>query len=344
MSAPGPRGPGQVLSTPTSLWRRHFNQIVMSMRRTFLKTFLFSLSFAVPAGVVLAQTDTAEQVNRVLREMSTAVRELNYRGLFTYEVGGSLDTYRIIHRVANDTEYERLQKLNGPEREIVRAGHMIDCLSRGDQLLRGIVRSADNSSELKSNYHFYLTGDERVADRSASIVHIVPKDSHRFGYTLAIDKQSGLPLQAMRVNTDKRVMERIQFVELTVGGEISEAEVQPSSGQHRQAPHNLMECQEQAASEPDWNASWLPPGFVYSGQREIDNGDHMQTYTDGLATFSVFVSEANSRPAIEGRAQIGATVAFVDQRFWKDQPHSVTVVGEIPFATAQRVVAGMEPR
>jgi sigma-E factor negative regulatory protein RseB len=315
----------------------------MSMRRTFFKACLLSLSLSLPVGLAVAQTDTAEQVNRVLREMSTAVRELNYRGLFTYEVGGSLDTYRIVHRVDNDTEYERLQKLNGPEREIVRAGHMVDCLSRGDQLLRGIVRSAENSSELKDNYHFYLTGDERVADRSASIVHIVPKDSHRFGYTLSVDKQSGLPLKAMRVNTDKRVMERIQFVELSVGGEISEAEVQASSEQPQQAPHNLMDCQQQGEGEPVWNATWLPPGFVYSGQREIENGDHMQTYTDGLATFSVFISAASTRPAIEGRAQIGATVAYVDQRFWENQPHSVTVVGEIPFATAQRVVAGVEP-
>jgi sigma-E factor negative regulatory protein RseB len=316
------------------------------MRRTYLTTLL-SLSFLFPAGLVAAQGDTAEQVNHVLKEMSTAVRELNYRGLFTYEVGGSLDTYRIVHRVDNNTEYERLQKLNGPEREVVRAGHMIDCLSRGDQLLRGVIRSADDSSELKDNYHFYLTGDERVADRQAAIVHVVPKDNHRFGYTLAVDKKTGLPLKAMRVNTDKRVMERIQFVELTVGESISEEEVKPSSAQPRQAAHDLLQCEAKNDAgrdgEPRWNAGWLPPGFVFSGQREIANGDYMQTYTDGLATFSVFVSKANTRPAIEGRAQIGATVAYVDQRFWSDQPHSVTVVGEIPFATAQRVVAGMEP-
>jgi sigma-E factor negative regulatory protein RseB len=316
----------------------------MNMRRTLLKTLL-SLSFVFPPGFAVAQSETAEQVNRVLRQMSTAVREMNYRGLFTYEVGGSLDTYRIVHRVEDGTEYERLQKLNGPEREIVRSGHMIDCLSRGDQLLRGIIRSAEHPSELRSNYHFYLTGDERVADRAASVVHVVPKDNHRFGYTLAIDKQSGLPLKAMRVNTDKRVMERIQFVELIVGEAISEADLQPSSERHRQAPNNLMDCEANAKEgDPRWKASWLPAGFVFSGQREIANGDHMQTYTDGLATFSVFVSQANTRPAIEGRAQIGATVAFVNQRFWNDQPHSVTVVGEIPFATAQRVVAGMEPR
>lgn len=297
-------------------------------------------------AVSAAETNesSAEQVNRLLKEMSTAMRELNYRGLFTYEVGGALDTYRVIHRVQSETEYERLIKLNGPEREVVRAGHMVDCLSRGDELLRGLVRSTESASELRDNYRFYLTGEERVADRATTILHIVPKDGHRFGYTLSVDKSTGLPLKAMRVNNDKRVMERIQFVDISVGEEIAESEVKPVSGQHREAAHDLIECGPGSADgRPAWNAAWLPPGFMYAGQRQAANGDHMQTYTDGLATFSIFVSQANSQPAVQGRAQLGATVAYVDQRVWQEQPHRVTVVGEIPFTTAQRLVAALEP-
>jgi sigma-E factor negative regulatory protein RseB len=310
------------------------------MRRGIILAVL-SIPFFTEALFAAGDNNNSEQANRILKRMSVAVRELNYHGLFTYEVGGSLDTYKIVHRVEDDTEYERLQKLNGPEREILRAGHMIDCLSRGDQLLRGLWRSA---SDLRDNYHFYLTGDERVADRLAVIVRIVPKDQHRFGYTLAIDKQSGLPLKAMRVSTKKRVMERIQFVELSVGEVIEEEEVKPSSQQKWQAAHDLMDCEsELGAGEPAWKVNWLPDGFVYSGQRTIPNGDYVLTYTDGLATFSVFIGQARKRPAIEGRAQIGATVAYVNQRIWSQQPHSVTVVGEVPFATAQRVVAGLEP-
>lgn len=330
--------------------RRHAKQIVMKKRRTIsIRTITIAvlpcLAFLAPLSNAAEDTGDAEQANRVLRQMSTAVRELNYRGLFTFEVGGSLDTYRIIHRVSGDTEYERLQRLNGPEREILRAGHVVDCLSRGDQLLRGLLRSAEPSPGLRDNYHFYVTGTERIAERTAVVVQVVPKDKHRFGYTLSIDRQTGLPLKAMRVSTDKRVMERIQFVQLSVGEDIAAEEVQASSQQARQAAHDLMECgREPVPREADWKAGWLPSGFVFSGQREIANGDRMLTYTDGLATFSIFVSKGNSRPPIAGRAQMGATVAYVNQRVWKQQPHSVTVVGEIPFATAQRVVAGLEPQ
>jgi len=323
----------------------HSKQVFMIMRRLTFRFAILSLSCTCSPLAFANQggESSSEQVDRVLREMSTAVRELNYQGLFTYEVGGALDSYRIIHRVDDETEQERLLKLNGPPREIVRSGHMTDCLSRGDQLLRGLLRSTNASSELRDNYNFYLTGDERVADRMATVMHIVPKDGHRFGYSLSIDKQTGLPLKAMRVNADKRVMERIQFIELTVGEPIADAALQPSSAQSRTADHDLIECGPASdEGRPAWRTQWLPPGFVFAGQRQSANGAHMQTYTDGLATFTIFIGEPNSQPAMQGRAQLGATVAYVDQRVWQSEAHSVTVVGEIPFATAQRVVAALE--
>jgi len=48
-----------------------------------------------------------DRVADVLGKMSTAMRELNYRGLFTFEFGSSLDSYKIVHRVANGKEHER---------------------------------------------------------------------------------------------------------------------------------------------------------------------------------------------------------------------------------------------
>lgn len=313
----------------------------MNMRRTFSIIIFLHLLFS---PLALAER-SGEPVSRILKQMSTAVRELNYQGLFTYEVGGVLDTYKIVHRVENGIEYERLRRLNGHDNEIIRRGHAIDCLSPGDELLRGILRSADSSSLLQNNYRFHLTGEERVADRSARIVHIIPKDQHRFGYTLALDRKTGLPLKIMRVNRDRRVMERIQFVELSVGAPLDEDAVEAGRN-YQEAGHDLIDCQPEAVAPDEpapWVAHWLPAGFVAAGQREISNGDYMLTYTDGLATFSIFVSPPNSRLLVEGRAQIGANRAYMNQRVWNQGAHSVTVVGEIPFATAQRVVAELEP-
>lgn len=314
----------------------------MNMRRTFITAILLIL----PVSPLVVADSGGEPVNRILKQMSTAMRELNYHGLFTYEVGGVLDTYRIAHGVEDGVEYERLRRLNGDDREIVRRGHAIDCLSRGDELLRGILRSADKSSLLHNNYRFYLTGDERIADRSARVVHIVPKDHHRFGYTLAVDKKTGLPLKVMRINTDRRVMERIQFIELVVGGPVPEGRLATESQDYQEAGHDLIDCGPEGESIDEstpWVANWLPAGFVVAGQREIANGDYMLTYTDGLATFSIFVSPPNSRFLVEGRAQIGANLAYMNQRVWNQGAHSVTVVGEIPFTTAQRVLAELEP-
>lgn len=315
----------------------------MSMRRNSVIFILLVLSLA-PSAVSAARE--GEPVLRILKQMSIALRELDYQGLFTYEVGGSLDTYKIVHRVHDGVEYERLQRLNGGEREIVRRGHAVSCLSRGDQLLRGSLRSADKSARLFHNYHFYLTGEERIADRTATVLQIVPKDQHRFGYTLALDKATGLPLKIMRVNTDRRVMERLQFVELAAGEDMTDGAADISRHHDGAVHKQLSECELQSGIDnPDspWTVQWLPSGFVPAGEREIDNGDYMLTFTDGLATFSVFISPPNSRSLVEGRAQVGANMAYMNQRVWSQAAHSVTVVGEIPFATAQRVVAKLEP-
>lgn len=313
----------------------------MSMRRKSIILILLSAPLLVPS--VFADNN-GDPVVRILKQMSSAVRELNYRGFFTYEVGGGLDTYRIVHRVEDGIEHERLRRLNGGEREIVRSGNAVDCLSRGDQLLRGILRSADKSSRLHDNYHFYLTGDERVADRIATVLHIVPKDQHRFGYTLAVDRKTGLPLKIMRVNTDRRVMERIQFIELRVGERSDDDDAELSAFDKSDASPRTCSAERDVDNPGQrWTVGWMPAGFIPAGEREIDNGDYMLTFTDGLATFSVFISPPNSRILVEGRAQIGASMAYMNQLVWNQAAHSVTVVGEIPFATAERVVAELAP-
>lgn len=312
----------------------------MSMRRNFIIFIVLALPLFAP---VVAASSGGEPVIRILKQMSTAVRELDYRGLFTYEVGGGLDTYRIAHHVEEGIEYQRLRRLNGGERDIIRSGQAVDCLSRGDQLLRGIVRSADQSS-LHNNYYFYLTGDERIADRIAAVLHIVPKDHHRFGYTLAVDRKTGLPLKIMRVSTDRRVMERMQFIDLRVGDGLGEDDAELIELQERGASSTECNAESEISnSQHRWVVQWLPAGFIAAGERQIANGDYMLSFTDGLATFSVFVSPPNSRLLVEGRAQVGASTAYMNQRVWNQVAHSVTVVGEIPFATAERVVAELAP-
>lgn len=69
----------------------------------------------------------------------------------------------------------------------------------------------------------------------------------------------------------------------------------------------------------------------------------MLMFTDGLATFSVFIDSANEGVP-EGVAQRGATLAMMIGVEHNNQLYRITIVGEIPVVTAQRIAQGILPR
>jgi sigma-E factor negative regulatory protein RseB len=64
-------------------------------------------------------------------------------------------------------------------------------------------------------------------------------------------------------------------------------------------------------------------------------------YTDGLTTFSVFI-EAATGAVPEGVASRGATLAVMDSLVHQGKSYRITVVGEIPVVTAQKIAQNIE--
>lgn len=279
---------------------------------------------------------------RLLQRLAEASRQLTYQGTFTYEYGGSLKTVRVVHLVKDGREYERLIHLNGPSREVIRQGNSIDCERAGDKLLRGLGGLPMKRVGLFSNYYdLYIKGDNRVAGRLATVVHVVPKDRYRYGYALSLDKETGLLLQSMLIGHGKKVLERFQFVDIQVEALIDESEVMPVDPQHHVAPLEHAPCLEGndlLESSGDWDVNWLPPGFVLSGESYTAAKQRRTlVFTDGLAVFSVFIDADRQLEVPEVQAQRGATVAFLMNYDSDGIDYSIGVVGEIPPATARRV-------
>jgi len=278
-------------------------------------------------------------LDELLAQLSQSVRQLNYRGLFTYEVGGVLDTYKIIHQVNDGVEYERLERLNGQQREVLRSGHQTDCLSQGNRLLQSFSGQLGNVKLAQRYYDYKYAARKRIAGRDSVLVHIEPTDDFRYDYVFGVDTLSGLPLNLLILDDRQRVLERIQFVDLEVGFPYDDTELLPRSERHLQINRwgGCDQQPQQASNTASWRAGWLPPGFVFSGAHQSIGGDLMLTYTDGLASFSVFVGPNRLMAPIEGRTRIGATLALVTQRVENGAEISVTVVGEIPAAVALKV-------
>lgn len=283
-------------------------------------------------------------VSGLLSEMSRALREKDYRGLFTYEFGGALQTLRVTHRVMDGEEYENVEFLNGPSRRVERNGRNVECLSAADQVLRGMFPAIDgnianNYKGLQQHYQFYIRDDERIAGRLATVLQIVPRDDYRYGYTLSIDKQTYLPLGSMTFTSRRKVLERLQFASLDL--DVDDSWV-GAVGATSDIQRPEFEPCESNPEPQGWSLGWMPAGFVPAGaSRLIDVGD-VQLYTDGLSAFSVFLEPMGKNVAAQGKAQRGATVAYMQQHVFNGKAYTVTVVGEIPAITAQRIAGSLQ--
>jgi sigma-E factor negative regulatory protein RseB len=90
----------------------------------------------------------------------------------------------------------------------------------------------------------------------------------------------------------------------------------------------------------------LPSGFVLSSYKaNRSTGKETWVYTDGLATFSIFIDSSEvSKNFPPVQATLGTTVAVLNKVNLNNTQYAITVVGEIPTLTAQQIVADISPR
>ncbi len=284
--------------------------------------------------------------------MSHSFHEVNYTGAFTYQQGDKLQSFRITHAVFAGEEYERLEYLDGDKKDVIRKGHDFECIHPGHHLIRFL--KSDNNSELigqngvvplSDYYSMLVVGKGKVAGRAVVLIDVMPKDRHRFGYRLSLDEDTALLLRSELMGINGKVLERFQFVDITVDGPIDPAYFDGAKESyhpyHIATQHQSLKESSEISPKRLWRVDWLPKGFTPVAANRDENHQDMATYTDGLAVFSVFL-EKHDQPLqnssqMEGRAQRGATVAYSRALILGGQPHRVTVVGEVPQATARQV-------
>ena len=83
-------------------------------------------------GIVLAvNVCVAESQPKLdwLKTVAVAGHQTDYSGVFVYQYGNHVETSKITHVVATDSEYEKLESLDGPKREIIRHHGQVWCYS-----------------------------------------------------------------------------------------------------------------------------------------------------------------------------------------------------------------------
>jgi len=283
----------------------------------------------------------------LIAQAAVASKELSYQGVFTYEFRGQLRSVKVLHLVRDGKTYERAMHMDGTGYKISRRGDDIGCLRPGHLMLQGAdFTSVKNGLRLNELYNVYIRGNRRVAGRQAYLVEILPKDKLRYGYVVAIDKDNGLMLQSMIISQSGKPLERFQYVDISFSPQLDG--IQISEQWHASQATEACRVPSQLADDSlsKWQPTWLPSGFVLSSYKaNRSTGKETWVYTDGLATFSIFIDSSEvSKNFPPVQATLGTTVAVLNKVNLNNTQYAITVVGEIPTLTAQQIVADISPR
>lgn len=317
------------------------------------------IALMLVAQVVAAGSAGGENPSWWLERMPVASRTLNYDGVFVYRHAGGMETIRVIHRVVDGNEQERLTSLDGDRREILRDPERVTCIWSDNKSVlvdesrrRGLLGSGlfQASDLLLQQYRLEMGGEARIAGRAAREVRVAPVDEFRYGYRLWLDVGSALLLKAQLLDNKAVVLEELLFTRIELPEEIPdnvlESEVASEGFNRHTTAGPSAPAQAPKMALPRWAVGWVPPGFYQRGYaREPLGGgqtpvDHL-VYSDGLAAFSIYLEQlTGDRKPFEGLSQMGALTAY-GKRLGEFQ---VTVVGDVPRATVDRVGRSVQRR
>jgi len=298
------------------------------------------------AAAGMAQAQAAPEALDWLRKIYQATEKLSYTGTFVYQQGERTETSRITRRADASGGIERLEVLDGLPREVVRTRDEIRCYLPDSQTVK-VDRRRDQRgfpallpsqvAGLTENYTITVGETARIAGFDCRAIVLAPKDELRYGYQLWADAQSGMLLKARAFNRAGETVEQFTFTQLEIGN-VARERLRPRHAarswrveQSAIAPANLAEA--------GWNVVADLPGFhkVVEIRRLLRDARPVGqvVYSDGLAAVSVFIEPIAGRtePARIGLATMGAVNVYTREV----ADHLVTVVGEAPAASVQRI-------
>lgn len=319
---------------------------VMRLATAIVLSQLWVCMAAAAAGV----PDQAEAL-AWLQKIAAAPGLLNYSGTFVYQRGDQVETCRIVHLVDHGAEYEKLETLDGPKREIIRTPRVILTYFADTQLVKRERRTTrklfpailpEQLSGVAEHYQLHKGGSERIAGYDTQALVLEPRDEYRYGHKFWVEDSTGLLLKARMLDERNHAVEQFQFTQLDINGPLTRDSVKPSFT----VPPDEGMSDLASPSETGWAVRNPPPGFkkIMEMKRPKRDGkgeiSHL-VFSDGLAAVSVFVeSMPTVRKGVDGLSHQGAVNIYT-----RSLPeHMVTVLGETPAVTVMQIANSVGPK
>ena len=345
-----------------------------------LKSAIFLVTWLGAVPLSMARENDASDIQKLLLRMQQAAQQLNYSGTFVYQQANQIRTSRIAHGYDGHTELEKLELLDGRQKEYIRRNDVVTCYlpdTKTIQVEKNVVQEAfpavinGSPVALFSGYQIKKTDISRVAGVDCQTLSFEPKDTYRFGYRLCIDLNSGLLLRAQTVNQKHEVIEQIAFTQLSFN-DFDQSVFQSSFSHTSNWPVENMTVQSKVNS--GWVVQFLPAGFkkmreikriipiservqeneaAASGSNVADEKKNAVTHPAGQKlrqqqVIQMIFSDGLSafsvfiEPISAGRVEGSLRQGAVTIMGKRQGDYWLTVVGEVPFSAMSEVINSIE--
>ena len=191
-----------------------------------------------------------------------------------------------------------------------------------------------NSDTDLTGFSCVLTGRTRVAGQKVSLIRLAPKDSYRYGYLIAKDDVSAMPVELAVLSPNSGIITKITVnsvshvdglnLDLSVFDNLSE--------------QNSVNNKEENSFLEIWPELNIPKEYKLVEEGEIeDNGALVpyQLFSDGLTTFRVY---KNAKTSVVIPALTNGTISILRK---SSGDYEYAVVGEIPILFAESVLSDL---
>ncbi|HET7843998.1 MAG TPA: MucB/RseB C-terminal domain-containing protein [Xanthomonadales bacterium] len=286
-----------------------------------------ALVLALVAWPALAADGAADQLGRLRHALDT----LQYQGVFVYLHDGQVDSMQVTRSIGPRGTREHIVSLTGDRRQVLREGNTVQfLLPAGLMTLTGGRDDGDASAfaQAAAHYDIEVTGHSRVAGYEAAVVDARPRDAHRYGYRLWIERETGMLLGSALLGSDGNPIEQLLFTSL---------EMKPAPAAR---PAAAAPAAPDTAEPGQWTVD-LPEGFRLIARPAAERDAEHQLFSDGLANVSLYVEPLRSESADwTGSSRRGAIAVVGRVR----GGYHVVVMGDLPVATVERIADSVQPR
>jgi sigma-E factor negative regulatory protein RseB len=287
-----------------------------------------------------------------LKTVAFAAHQTDYSGVFVYQYDNRVETSRITHIVEPDGEYERLESLDGPKREIIRHHGQVWSYINQKMVQVGSMQERnqfpallpDQITALSSNYQIKELETERVAGYNTQIILFQPKDSLRYSHKIWVHTDSGLLLKAAVLGSKNKIIEQYAFTQLQIGGDIDRSWVKSIVPEELTGTSPPLVPAETVKSGASANSGWvvdaLPPGFKKTAEFQRPMRGKLapvtqMVFSDGLSAISIFIEPDNGDEG-EGDGLLSRGAVNLCSKVMNQ--YLFTVVGEVPPRTVMQVI------